>query len=343
MTRKMRLGLLACAGILAVAGAGNALASYKPKLAINDDATGVTINFTQPSGDDPTARLVFYAPLGYSLYGGKVGSTIGTLTAQAAAADLGGATLPLTGTVQVRDVATGTLLSTTTPTIAAAATLCTGTASHLAAWVLVLSAAGQTLEVPLFIDPVTGPLAAVASTQIVVCLPPPDVPAGTVGRASFGAKVFQAIFKVRGVLTPPTGSTPYLWRMVATPYTPGAGKANAAGTVEAQSVVTETRAITATASGKTVSGTVTVGGTGVAGVKVNLVSSRKVVGTATTSSSGAFTASVKKGGQVLARAWADPKDLPASACIATLAALGVPCIGSTSGGFTIASVVLTVK
>ncbi len=77
------------------------------------------------------------------------------MSAQGTAADLGGALLPLTGTVQVR-AANGTYLSGTTQVpIAAAATQCTGTATHTAYWVLILQAAGQTLELPVFVDQVT--------------------------------------------------------------------------------------------------------------------------------------------------------------------------------------------
>ena len=109
------------------------------------------------------------------------------MTAQGTAADLGGALLPLTGTVQVR-AASGTYLSGTTQVpIAAAATQCTGTATHTAYWVLILQAAGQTLELPVFVDSPAAPPApggsasAFASTSIQACLPPPDVPAGTPG------------------------------------------------------------------------------------------------------------------------------------------------------------------
>ena len=83
----------------------------------------MTINFTQGATDDPTAKLTFYAPPEYSAsLTQPAGQTIGTVTAQGTAADLGGALLPLTGTVQVR-AANGTYLSGTTQVpIAAAST-----------------------------------------------------------------------------------------------------------------------------------------------------------------------------------------------------------------------------
>ena len=75
------------------------------------------------------------------------------MTAQGTAADLGGALLPLTGNVQVR-AASGTYLSGQSQVpIAAAATAVHGArATHTAYWVLVLQAAGQTLELPVFVD-----------------------------------------------------------------------------------------------------------------------------------------------------------------------------------------------
>ena len=123
------------------------------------------------------------------------------MTAQGTAADLGGALLPLTGTVQVR-AANGTYLSGQTQVpIAAAAQQCTGTTTHTAYWVLILQAAGQTLELPVFVDQVTAPPAsAFASSSIQACLPPPDVPPGTPGRATFGFKLTQVDFKVQNDL-----------------------------------------------------------------------------------------------------------------------------------------------
>ena len=165
------------------------------------------------------------------------GQTIGTVTAQGTAADLGGALLPLTGNVQVR-AANGTYLSGTTQVpIAAAATQCTGTATHTAYWVLILQAAGP--------DARAAGLRrhrdrrrranAFASASIQACLPPPDVPVGTPGRATFGFKLTQVDFKVNSIYTS-DGTGEARWRVLATPYNPGQGTPNAAGTGEAQSV-----------------------------------------------------------------------------------------------------------
>ncbi len=245
LTERLRLTLLMLVGALALAGASSAFAAYtSPRLLITDTTPALTISFSQSAADDPTAKLTFYTPVGYTTsFAQAPGTTIGTVNALGTAGDLGGAALPLTGTVQVR-AATGTYLSGTTQVpIAAAATACTGTATHIAFWVLILQAAGQTLELPVFVDDVTAaPLSAFAKAQIQTCLPPPDVPVGTPGRATFGFKLTRAIFTVRNVFAP-TGSLPLRWRVVATPYTPAAGMPNVAGTVETQSLVSQPRTV----------------------------------------------------------------------------------------------------
>lgn len=248
MNKAIRTIVLGLAGAFALSSAGTALAAYaSPKLAIIDasPAASVTINYSVSATDDPTAKLTFYAPKEYAAsLTQPAGQTIGTVTAQGTAADLGGALLPLTGTVQVRAASSTYLSGTTQVPIAATATQCTGTATHTAYWVLILQAAGQTLELPVFVDTVTAPPAnAFAAASIQACLPPPDVPVGTPGRATFGFKLTQVNFKVNSTFTS-DGAEEARWRVLATPYNPGKGTANAAGTVEAQSVVAFPRSVT---------------------------------------------------------------------------------------------------
>ena len=220
--------------IAALALASPAAAAYAtPKLLVTEVSPSVTISYAQSATDDPTAKLTFYAPSGYSAsLRQPAGQTIGTVTAQGTAADLGGALLPLTGTVQVR-AAGGTYLSGTTQVpIATAATQCTGTATHTAYWVLVLQTSGQTLEVPVFVDRVpAAPESAFASSKIQACLPPS------------GFKLTEVDLKVRNVFTGAASGQPR-WRVLATPYNPGTGTPNAAGSVEAQSVIGFPRSVT---------------------------------------------------------------------------------------------------
>jgi hypothetical protein len=268
MRTTFRMLLLGLVGAFALSTAGTAVAAYQsPQLRVTDDRTSVTIRYTVAAADDPTAKLTFYAPTGYNAtLNQAAGTTLGTVTAQGTATDLAGALLPLTGTVQAR-AASGTFTSAPggTPTpLTAGATQCTGTPTHTAYWVLILQAAGQTLELPVYVDaPAAGTGAsAFATASIQACLPPPDVPTGTPGRASFGFKLTQVDFKVNGVFTSAGNGQPR-WRVLATPYTPNTGRPNAAGSVEAQSVISFPRVLTMrrpTVKAAKGTATVTIGG-----------------------------------------------------------------------------------
>jgi hypothetical protein len=352
MRKATRAAVLGCAGALALAAAGQALAAYSPKLVVQQASGGTTLRLAIPSTDDPTAKLTFYAPAGTGAnLSASAGSTIGTLDAKASAGALGGATLPLTGSVQVR-AADGTYLSSGQQVpIATAATRCTGTATHAAYWVLVLSAAGQSLEVPLFVDPVPAsqPFAPLVSFALTVCLPPSDIPE-SLGGAAFGAKVFEANFTVQGVFSAPS-SGDNLWRLLATPYSLGKGTPNAAATVEAQSFVETatvtlappTRTLTRLAATFQASGTVDVTGLSDTTAAISLargpVATRLAVfGHPAAKSDGTYSQrfSIRRllrRAQVLflqAAASAPQRDLAATACKASF---GVPCIGATASGF----------
>jgi hypothetical protein len=344
MRRTTRIAVLVCVGALALAGAGQAFAAYAPKITASSVGAKTTIAFSAAPTDDPTFLLQFLVPAGFIANLGSDGQTIGTVDAKTAAADLGGATLPLTGTLQAR-ASTGTYLSNGTPApLAAAAAACTGTASHAAFWVLILSAAGQTLEVPIFVD--TGP-AGGPSYKLTLCLPPPDLPPGNPARATFGAKVFDATLVLNGVFTAPAG--PRRWSLFAIPWVPLAGKPNLTGTVEAQSLdggsVTVTLAAKRAAKKRaTVSGRVTRGGAGVAGARVQIKVGKRVLATVTTSASGTFRATVRlpTGTATLtATATGGPRDLGASSCVAS--APPVPCIAATAPGFAGTSRAVRVK
>jgi len=183
----------------------------------------VRIGALASNTDDPTAKVSIYIPTGYQVNTTTgVGTKLGDVTATAAAADLGGAVLPLTGEL---DVAAPD---------AAAATQCGTTDVQM--WNLKLTAAGQTLNVPMHLVQANAAESASGySYKLVICLPPPDVPAGTPGRAQFGAKLLSATFSVSAI-TQPTASGDFRWTSLWTPYNPGKGTANAAGSVEAQSI-----------------------------------------------------------------------------------------------------------
>src|SRR3954453_12178392 len=231
MKKAIRLAALAGAVFASLAFAGSALASFSPKLVVasaTPQATGsgpTRIGGVVSNADDPTAKVSIYVPAGYQLGTPAGGTKLGDVTATAAAADLGGAVLPLTGE-----------LDAIAPTAATNAAAAQCGVSPSQTWNLHLTAAGQTLDIPLFVVASSAPEAAAGyNTKLVVCLPPPDVPAGTPGRATFGAKLLSATF-TSSAITQPTATGDYRWTSLWTPYNPGKGTPNPAGSVEVQAL-----------------------------------------------------------------------------------------------------------
>jgi hypothetical protein len=224
MKKSFRLALLVGASFVGLAFAGPALAKYDPSLTIEQSsyklgaATTADVFIAISEDSDPTAKLTIFSPVGYSAnLGAAPGSKIGTVVAVVKAKALGGALLPLAGDVLVANPAD--------PTIVAAATRCTGAATHSSIWVLNTSLQGQTVAIPVFVDS-KGPL-----VTMQVCLPSPDIPEAA-GGAKFGAQLVLADFTVKGVFTNAGTTGGYEWSGIYTPYTAGTGTPNAAGTVE---------------------------------------------------------------------------------------------------------------
>src|SRR3954465_5313676 len=103
MRKSIRAALFACAALSTLAFASSALAAYtSPKLVVaslTPQAAGsggpVRVGVTVANTDDPTARVQIYVPAGYQIGTPAAGTKLGDVTATAAAADLGGAILPL--------------------------------------------------------------------------------------------------------------------------------------------------------------------------------------------------------------------------------------------------------
>jgi hypothetical protein len=225
MRTTIRLSVLTCAAIASLAVAGSAFASFAPKLVVSSAGTSARIGAAVSNADDPSAKASFYIPSAYQVGAPTPGTKLGDVTATAAAADLGGAVLPLTGELDA---------IAPTATTTAAAKQCGVTPTQT--WDLHLTAAGQVLDIPMFVAAgAANEVAAGFSNKLVVCLPPPDVPAGTPGRAVFGAKLLSATFTVSAITQPSTAGD-YRWTSIWTPYTPAKGTPNPAGTVESQSI-----------------------------------------------------------------------------------------------------------
>jgi hypothetical protein len=296
--RGRRLGLLGLGLLVALAAAVPAFAAINPTLDATTQASGTTIGYAQGANDDPPAQITFYVAAGYAaLLAQPEGEKVGTVMGVASAADLGGAKLELSGDITAAIATTPVVVGGQSAPVSAYSVQCTGTATHTAFWILSLSASGQTLQVPAFVDdiPLTNPLSNTANTRIVICLPPPDVPAGTPGRAALGAKVISATLNLTDVFS--AAPSWYLWHVIVTPYNAGKGTPNVAGTLSAQSFDRTPQEVTLAAKagdGKkaNVTGRVTAGFKGVPGATVTISHGKTALGTAKTGPGGRFKASL---------------------------------------------------
>jgi hypothetical protein len=337
MTRTTRLLVLGLAGAAFLLVAGQAFAAYGPQITASTIGARTVVRVVGGESDPASARLQILVPKGVTANLGSVGQTLGTAAARATAADLGGAALPLAGTIQAR-AATGTFSVSGTPVpLAAAATRCTGSATHSAFWVLTLSAAGQAIEVPIFVD--AGPAGGPAYV-LTLCLAAPDLPSNDPQRSPFGAKLFEATVTVNGVFTAPAGEK--RWSLIGTPYAPGTGKPNPAGTVETQGLDRGPAhaSLTARKLGKrrasVVAAFFTTGTPSpIGGAGVVILAGRRIVARGRTSSGGQFRGTVRlpaATAALTARITAPARNLGASACLATQPP--IPCVGATLAGFT---------
>jgi hypothetical protein len=333
----MRKKGLACAGAVALVLA--AQASATPQLNVSATAAGTTIGFSQSPTDPAPAKVQIFADSALPTVdlSAAAGTKIGTVTARAAAGALGGAILPLTGSITARGAGDTYLSNGVQVPLANASNGCTGTTSHSAFWVMTLSAAGQTLEVPLFVDAVTLPF---AKAVIQLCLPSPDVPppAG----AAFGAKVVLAYLTLNSVFGSPSGD--YRWRALVTTYTAGTANVNAAGTVETQGLEHAPGGLSFSAkrAGKgkaAVAGKVTEAGQPVPNITVVVRGGKRPL-LLKTNGAGVYKATLatrSATAKLQATATVPPRDLGDSACVATFAAQGIPCVDAQQGGFSVTS------
>jgi hypothetical protein len=243
---RYRFLLVGLAAAVSLVWAGTAAAAYdSPRILVFGPNTlgsagEVEITVAQTRTDDATFRLTIYVPQGYGFtLGPATGTQVGTVVAHAQANAISpDAVIELTGTIQAQPYA-----ATTFPQGAA----CAGTPAIQTVFVLVLTAAGQTLQVPLYATPAEGPETAFAQAKLIGCLPSPYVPPEQ-GGATFGAKLMDATLTFRTGFTSPAESTSYRWRALFTPYTVGTATPNPAGTVETQSLDLPGTALTMTAT-----------------------------------------------------------------------------------------------
>jgi hypothetical protein len=313
------------------------------------NAASTTIHVSVPQSTDPIAAVNIYVPSGYSLNTSQAaGAQIGSVDATAFSRD-NNLTLPLSGPVATSDPASAASK--------AGSAQCAGVAQSQAVWIMNLSVAGNTLPIPVYVNPTAGPEQALGGTKLTICLPPPDVPLGTPGRSFQGAQLLDAVLTVTNVFTTPSSGVLARWESLLTPYNPGIGTVNRAGTFEARAFVPLPISLGVAAKSKskkthayTISGKVSEGGVPVAGLKLTILRGSSATrlaqaGSATTSSSGSYVAAGKlkaKGTayfQVVGRV--TERDYTAAGCASPLTAFAPGgCVKATLSPWNVKSVVV---
>jgi len=226
----------------------------------------------------PTARATIYVPAGFGVStsaapGTEIGEVLATLLS-------GSASLPGTGKVVVDNPA-NYLTQTCAP------------GTHAAVWVLKISAGGQEVDVPVYVDPATSDVSSMASYTLQACFTAPVGPTGL--------RLGELDVDLSSAITNPAATASHLWHVLVTPF--GAdGTPSLSGTTELQAIVPlpQHLALAARYVRKqhtvVLSGTVIAAGRPRAGVNVHFVSSAtrsfakvKTFGVAQTDGSGHFT------------------------------------------------------
>ena len=345
----MRRGLTA--GVVAAAAlvlAGTAYAANTASISVShspmatSSSKSTTIHVAIPQATDPIARIAIYAPSGYSAaLNAAPGTAIGDVTASAFSRDQG-LILPLSGNVVVDNPANHT------------SDVCSPGA-NAAVWILNLSVAGQSIQLPLYVNPTSGAETGLGAYKMVICLPPPDVPVGTPGRSVFGAQVLDADFTVRNVFTTPASPGVAGWQALFTPYNPGAGTVNALGTFEAQGLAgipssVSVKAVSVKHKTYKVTGVVREGGAPAGGVTVAVLRGGSAgalvgAGSTTTGPGGTFSFSGKLGKKPLFFKVMATASERATSCVSPLPATVAPggCAGATLSAWTATSTTVRLK
>jgi hypothetical protein len=206
------------------ANTGTMWVSHAPLVLAGSKSTTIHVNL--PQTDDPIAAINIYVPNSYTLtLNQAAGTTIGNVSATVFS-HTQGLSLPLTGTVVAQAPSNFTTQSTQ----------CTGSPTSQAVWLLDMTVAGQSIQLPLYVNATQGVEQTLGLEKLTVCLPPWDIPE-SLGGAAQGAQILDVLFTVNGVFTTPTAGGLSRWDALVTPYTPGTGKANPAGTFEMRAFV----------------------------------------------------------------------------------------------------------
>jgi hypothetical protein len=191
-----------------------ALAAYRPQLLVS----GSQLEFSQGEDDDATARVAVVVPRDYRVAAGQPsGAVLGNAAARVTVRGFD------VGAISV----TGRVVAGSTGPYAGAAAAC-GATSLEGVWLIELSAQGQALTFPLFVERVG------TAVRLLVCFPSPAVPEAQ-GGAPFGVKLVSAVLSLPGVVAAPQRKGLFTWSGLFTPYLPGS--ATLGTTVEARAIV----------------------------------------------------------------------------------------------------------
>ncbi len=232
MTRRLRTGVFAATGLLALAFAGTAFSAINPRLVVGTSTqagnTRTSIEARVGSADDPVGRIQIFLPSGVKLDAPAGGVDVGTVTATVQSKQIGpGTEMPfkLTGKL--------TAIPVNDPAVAYESTNCDGGAGHSGAWLARLDGGGVGWTFVIFVDQTSGAEAQFGPYKLVACF---KSIAGA-NADSYGNK-FMSMSLAIDRLAAPTAPGSYLWRSLWTPFTSDTnGTLNQAGSVEAQSVL----------------------------------------------------------------------------------------------------------
>jgi hypothetical protein len=263
MKKRLRLLLIAFAGLLGLTFTASALAAYQPALTVQQSsykpgaATTVGVVVAGDPSDDATAHASIFSPSGYANNLTQApGATIGKAILFVKANDLGGTILPLTGSITVGNPADYQGAQTQQ---------CIGAPVSQHVWVLNASLQGQGVQIPAYVN-VVGPYVVQQ-----ICLPPPD-------NFPLHAQLVIASYTVKGVFTNASSRGGYQWAADFTPYS--GTTPNVPGTVEFRSYVGLPSSLTfkrakSKSSLVAFTGKLSIAGLNPAGVKLHLYSSKK--------------------------------------------------------------------
>lgn len=337
MKRRIWTIAMGLTAVLAVVAVPSALAAFTTsKLEVRQAGTTTTFKLTQSTSDDALASARIFVPTGTTLTATQApGTVLGKAAGLLKLFALARAEVPVEGNVVV--AAPGQIP-------AASQQACTQGATPLASWLLVVSVAGNTVPVPIYLLPTAGPLAALGPAYIAACFSSPYLTpdqGGTAGQP----QLVNAEFAIQGVFSPvPVGA----FVAILTPYTVGTGTVNAAGTVASPAAVAP-GAVTLTAkrsgNGATLAGVVTQAGQARGGATVAIFGAAKKtglkrLGRVTVNASGRFTFRARAGTFFRADVVATP-GVAAPLCTQLAPALTpIPCVNPTVNGFTAKSKVV---